>query len=183
MKTKEVNRIIFIIALVIICQIISYYGHFIYKTEIAYTHFFYVPIMFASIWWGYKGLVIPVSISFIIIITHWFSGMDWHLSSTIFRIFMFLFTGILVSVLSNRRIVLLKKLNLNREILEAEILERKKIEEELVKHKKNLEELVKERTSELNENVIELERLNNLFAGREFRIKELRDEIEELKNK
>ncbi len=51
---------------------------------------------------------------------------------------------------------------------------------ELEKHREHLEELVKERTAELEEKVAELERMNDLFVGREFRIKELRDKVKEL---
>ena len=64
-----------------------------------------------------------------------------------------------------------------------DITERKQAEEELEKHREHLEELVKERTTELAENVAELERMNDLFVGREFRIKELRNRIKELELK
>ena len=69
-----------------------------------------------------------------------------------------------------------------------DISKRKKAEEELNKYKNQLEKLVKERTSELEDTNKELENKNqelekyyDLFVGREFRIKELRDEIKELK--
>jgi predicted nucleic acid-binding Zn-ribbon protein len=42
---------------------------------------------------------------------------------------------------------------------------------------------VEERTNELKEKVAELERMNDLFVGREFRIKELRDRVRELELK
>ncbi len=64
--------------------------------------------------------------------------------------------------------------------LEDEIIERKQAEVKLKKHREHLEELVKERTSELEEKNAELERMNEVFTGREFRIKELRDRIKEL---
>ena len=60
--------------------------------------------------------------------------------------------------------------------------ERKKIEKKLNKYYNNLEELVKERTIELEGKNAELENFNNLFIGREFRIKELRDKVKELKD-
>ncbi len=40
--------------------------------------------------------------------------------------------------------------------------------------------MVKERTSELKDKNAELERMNDVFTGREFRIKGLRDKIKEL---
>ncbi|MCB0804666.1 MAG: hypothetical protein KDC05_02655 [Bacteroidales bacterium] len=72
-----------------------------------------------------------------------------------------------------------------------------RINKELSEMKQNLEHLVHERTLEIEEKnkrlVLsneelrtlneELERLNNLFVGREFRIKELRDRVKELEGK
>jgi PAS domain S-box-containing protein len=54
---------------------------------------------------------------------------------------------------------------------------------ELKKYRENLEEMVKQRTSDLEEKNAELQRYNKLFIGREFRIKELRDEVKALKAK
>ena len=61
-----------------------------------------------------------------------------------------------------------------------DITERKHNEEELNKHRLHLEDLVKERTLELEEKNEDLERFNKLFVGREFRIKELKEQIKEL---
>ena len=58
---------------------------------------------------------------------------------------------------------------------------RKKAEGELKIYREHLEDLVKERTFELVEKNLQLENFNNLFIGREFRIKELRDKNKELK--
>ncbi len=65
----------------------------------------------------------------------------------------------------------------------VDITERKQILAELEKHKKQLEELVAERTKELEEKNQRLENLNKLFVGREFRIKELRDQVRELEKR
>jgi PAS domain S-box-containing protein len=64
-----------------------------------------------------------------------------------------------------------------------DITERKLQEEELRKHREELEVLVKERTKELEEKNQELERMNDVFVGREFRIKDLKDQMTELKQK
>ncbi len=59
---------------------------------------------------------------------------------------------------------------------------RKSLQDELDKYRNHLEELVKERTAELEEKNKELQRLNDLFVGREFRIKDLKDKIKELQS-
>jgi len=64
-----------------------------------------------------------------------------------------------------------------------DITKNKKAEEELNKYKEHLEEVVNERTLELAERNKELEEFNELFKGREFRIKDLRDEVKALKEK
>jgi PAS domain S-box-containing protein len=64
-----------------------------------------------------------------------------------------------------------------------DITQQIKTEKELNKHREKLEELVKERTIELEKAMHDMEKMNELFIGREFRIKELKDEIRALKEK
>ncbi len=64
-----------------------------------------------------------------------------------------------------------------------DITDRKQAAEELAKHRENLEELVQERTKELEDKNIKLEKFNKLFVDREFRIKELRDKLKKLEGK
>ncbi len=61
-----------------------------------------------------------------------------------------------------------------------DITSRIKTRDELQKYKDHLEEIVRDRTQELQQKNKELERFNQLFVGREFRIKELKSKIEEL---
>jgi len=63
----------------------------------------------------------------------------------------------------------------------SNITERKQSERKIQKYKDHLEKLVNERTIELEKKNKELERFNKLFVDREFRIKELREEVKELK--
>ena len=62
-----------------------------------------------------------------------------------------------------------------------DVTERKNAENELRELKDDLENQVEEKTKELKERIIELERFHEATIEREFRIKELRDEIERLK--
>lgn len=70
-----------------------------------------------------------------------------------------------------------------------DINERIKLEEELNNYRDRLRELVQERTielekknKELEDKNFELERYNQLFIGREFRIKELRSKVKNLED-
>lgn len=62
-----------------------------------------------------------------------------------------------------------------------DITERKKAENELLQLKNDLEQQVEEKTKELQLRIIELERFHDATIEREFRLKELRDEIKLLK--
>ncbi len=63
-----------------------------------------------------------------------------------------------------------------------DITKRKLTEKELKEYQEHLEELVDKRTNELKEKNKDLEKFNDLFIGREFRIKELKDRVKELES-
>ena len=64
-----------------------------------------------------------------------------------------------------------------------DITERKRADIELAKYRDHLEELVNERTDKLQSANEKLSNYNELFVGREFRIKDLRDKIKEMEMK
>jgi len=65
----------------------------------------------------------------------------------------------------------------------TDITDRKNYEQKLNNYQNHLEDLIKERTLDLETKNKELNRYNKLFVGREFRIKELRDQVKTLENK
>lgn len=65
----------------------------------------------------------------------------------------------------------------------VDITGRKQAEEELRKLNEELEQRVKDRTVELEQKNLELERMNRLFVGRELRMVELKERIKELEEK
>jgi len=64
-----------------------------------------------------------------------------------------------------------------------DITDRLNAEHKLKEYQENLEEIVKERTQRLELQYADLVAMNKVFVGREFRIKELRDEVKLLKEK
>ena len=65
----------------------------------------------------------------------------------------------------------------------TDITDRKKYEQKLNEYHDHLEDLIKIRTKDLEEKNEELKKYNKLFIGREFRIKELRDQVKKLEEK
>ncbi|UCB47061.1 MAG: PAS domain S-box protein [Spirochaetota bacterium] len=58
---------IFVIALLIILSAaLAVIFHFILNTDIVYTHFFYIPIVLASIWWGRRGMLVGLILAVIV---------------------------------------------------------------------------------------------------------------------
>lgn len=78
----------------------------------------------------------------------------------------------------------LVNLNLEKGIISGVVMDVSRLkgaEKELKKYRLHLEQLVKERTLELENKNSELERMNKLFVGREFRIKELKDKLQDIR--
>ncbi len=49
-------RVVIMGLLVSFCFVLSYYFHCAYEVELTFVHFFYVPIIVASVWWGKRGV-------------------------------------------------------------------------------------------------------------------------------
>jgi len=58
----ESFRIAVLAFLLVVCAVLIYYSHFILRTEIVFTHLFYIPIILAGLWWSRKGIVVAVSL-------------------------------------------------------------------------------------------------------------------------
>ncbi|MFA5322319.1 MAG: hypothetical protein WC373_06555 [Smithella sp.] len=56
--------------LVISVFIITYYCHALLHTGVVFTHLFYIPIVLASVFWGRKGIWVPVLLGLVLLISH-----------------------------------------------------------------------------------------------------------------
>ena len=59
-RNGESSKIIVIGSLLAISLFATYYFHFILKIDIIFTHFFYIPIILASLWWSRKGISVGI---------------------------------------------------------------------------------------------------------------------------
>ena len=97
----ESYQIIIILILLAIAVFLTYYFHFILGSSTVFTHFFYFPIILAAIWWKRKGLVIPIFLSILLILSYFLAPkLSYPLYEDIIRVFVFMAIGIVVVFLS-----------------------------------------------------------------------------------
>jgi len=70
---KENYRRSILVMLLAVCFIGTYYSHYNLRISMYYTNLFYIPIVLASLWWRYKGIIVPIILAlfiFLINISH-----------------------------------------------------------------------------------------------------------------
>ena len=197
-QITEKYKVTIIFILLAIALFLTYYFHAILKTGIIFTHFFYIPIILAALWWKRKGFVVALFLTFVLFLSDYIilklaPGID-----DIVRAFMFLFISSNVIILSEKiaknEEVLQKahdelgmrikertyELTVSNEKLIKEIEERKHAEEELYQLNALLEKRVIGRTAELEKKNADLETMLKAFVGRELRMLYLKKQIAKL---
>ena len=100
---KKLNKIIIMGFLLITCILLTYYFHFILKTEIIFTHLFYLPIILASLWWGRKGIIIAVCLAVMLLFLDLIDPINAPIYLDLIRGLMFIVISITTSTLSEKR--------------------------------------------------------------------------------
>jgi diguanylate cyclase (GGDEF)-like protein len=102
-KTKEdVYKLAVITALIVTACFITLYFHVILEYSAVFTHLFYVPIVLASFWWKRKGLVVPLLLAVILIISHILFRSQVTIFDDLFRAFIFITIGLVFALMSER---------------------------------------------------------------------------------
>ncbi|MBU0512341.1 MAG: PAS domain S-box protein, partial [Chloroflexi bacterium] len=129
---NENYRIPTMVILVGICCLLGYYYHWVLGTEVVFSHFFYVPIILATVWWQRKGLVVPLFLALVLLVSHSPScfGFDWHFANDLMRAAVLILVGVTASILSEKT---------------------QKAEVSLRQHTESIEKMVEKRTEELRE--------------------------------
>ena len=153
MTNKEKYKILVMVILLAIASYLTYYFHVVLRTGIIFTHFFYIPIILASLWWKRKGLIVTIFLVALLVLSYIFNKNDVQAYDDFLRAFMFIVISCLVVVLSERiakREEQLKKaydetsirieeqtaeLSKSNAFLKQDITERKRAEEALLKEK------------------------------------------------
>ena len=98
---KESYKIIIILILLAIAVFLTYYFHFVLGSGTIFTHIFYFPIILAAIWWKRKGLIIPIFLSCLLIISYFSAPkLTYPLYDDFIRVIVFMAIGVVVVILS-----------------------------------------------------------------------------------
>lgn len=120
-----------IVVFLIISIILNYYCHFILKIEILYSHFFYIPIILASLWWHRKGFIIAIVIGIIYLSFHFyapFSNLSWYYMNHIIRVLLLCIVSIVIGEISYRRIKAENEIKKNARELEKALASLKELD-------------------------------------------------------
>jgi PAS domain S-box-containing protein len=95
-------RIIILFLLVTVSIVVGIYFHTVLHTDIIYTHFLYIPIVLACMWWGRKGIFVAGLLAAAVFSFHLFGisvGSFWDDGA---RILFFTVVAFFVGLLSER---------------------------------------------------------------------------------
>jgi len=140
MSYSNSGKVFYAGIVLLFCVLIEAFFHFVLKTEIVYTHLFYIPIILAAYWWGLKGgLITSVFLGLTHLLPNLLNG-NHFLSSSLFaplsRCLILISVGVFVGIISD-----------DRAKFERELLKSKK---ELEAESKALEKKIKEKTRNLS---------------------------------
>jgi len=99
---REKNKILIMAILLASCCFLTYYFHVVLKSGTVFTHFFYIPIILASIWWKRKGLAVAVFLAVWLILSHFFIRADVETINDLLRVPMFIAVSLVAALLSEK---------------------------------------------------------------------------------
>jgi PAS domain S-box-containing protein len=101
-ESKEKYKIIVMLILLAGACYLTYYVHVVRETGTIFTHYFYIPIILAVLWWRRKGLVVAIFLAVLIIFSHIFVREDVVTANDYLRAIMFICVALVVATLSEK---------------------------------------------------------------------------------
>ncbi len=102
-ESKEKYKILAMAILLGFCCFLTWYFHSIAKLGTVFTHFFYIPIILAALWWRRKGWVVAIVLAALLIYSHHTFPRDYvYPYNDYFRAIMFIGVFFVVAALSER---------------------------------------------------------------------------------
>ena len=81
---------------------LTYYFHVVLQSGTVFTHFFYIPVILASLWWKRKGLAVAIFLAVFLIFSNHFLRDYVVTANDYLRALMFIAIGLVVTTLNER---------------------------------------------------------------------------------
>lgn len=107
-----------VVSITLFCLLIIYYFHHVIKTDIVFTHLFYIPIVLSAIWWKRTALFIALLLGLTLLISQLLNGKGISLADLI-RTLMFVFVAIVASYFINKSRKYLSQIVENEKLIES----------------------------------------------------------------
>ena len=98
-KGTDAPKITVMALLILLCLWVSHYYHFVLRSDILVTHFFYLPVVFAGFWWGRRAIWIAVLLGGYLLALHAFLVQGVSIMVDIQRVVILITVGLVVSAL------------------------------------------------------------------------------------
>ena len=98
----ETIRIFIVGILLGISIVLTYYFHAILSVGAVFSHFFYIPIILAALWWGRRGISVAFFLGGLVLISHFLLRTDVGTVNDYGRAVMFVVVAIVIAWLSER---------------------------------------------------------------------------------
>ncbi|MBN1699203.1 MAG: PAS domain-containing protein [Spirochaetales bacterium] len=112
-RQKKHYKILVMTVLLAVTLSLTIFFHIFLKKGAVVTHFFYIPIILAAIWWK-KGYIVALFLSLFLVLNHLFVRSGVEIYNDLLRAFMFVFVYFIVTMLSEKLIKTEKGLALIR---------------------------------------------------------------------
>ncbi|KDE55737.1 PAS domain S-box protein [Methanoculleus sp. MH98A] len=96
----ETIRIFIVGILIGISIVLTYYFHAVLSVGAVFSHFFYIPIILAALWWGRRGISVAFFLGGLVLISHFLLRTDVGTVNDYGRAVMFVVVAIVIAWLS-----------------------------------------------------------------------------------
>ena len=101
-EEQERYRILIMAILLAICCFLTFYVHAVLKSGTVITHFFYIPIILASVWWQRKGLAVAMFLAAWLILSHFSFRVVGETINDLIRAPMFIAVSLVTIILREK---------------------------------------------------------------------------------
>ncbi|WP_321423331.1 PAS domain S-box protein [uncultured Methanobacterium sp.] len=95
------SKPLIMVILVALACILTYYFHFILRTDIVFSQFYYIPVIISALWWKRKGIWVAFFLAFVLIFSELISPID-PLIIQLYRVMILFSVSIIIIFISER---------------------------------------------------------------------------------